>query len=504
MSRAVSVALVVNVLTAWFNGGYLHPDEHWQIIEFAWYKLGHQPASGLPWEFAAHARAGFQPWLAAGLVALMQKAGVFSPFAAAFVLRLASALLGLWVSLRLCAWILPTIRRLDYRRLAFYGTLFLWVTPFLHARFSSESWGASLTFLGLTLLLDADAAAARQKEPGASMPVRAAVLAACAGLAWGFACFCRVQMAPAIVGAGLWFLAFRRGSWRTLAVVAAAFVVGSAANVAIDRWLYDAWVLTPIRNFDVNVIQGRAAQLGVSPWWMILAPLLLLALPPFNVLALVPLLVGAWTGRRHVLAWVILPFVISHAAVAHKELRFMAPMLSPILLALAVSLDILPTRLAAWLDAPRLAAVRAVSVWTVAISNTVALVLVTFIAASPTFPLFEKVAEIGRSHPTRLLVVPVSPAQHDLDTWQRMAFYRPDSVSAGVVPDGPDLVRAAGAPPGTSVLVLQFGSKPPASLAAAGLRCVPRAVSFARLLDQADRFGFVRDKPVWTLWEVGR
>ncbi len=498
------MAAAVNVLTAWFNRGYLQPDEHWQILEFAWYKLGHQSASALPWEFAAQARSGFQPWLAAGLVTLMQRAGVFSPFVAAFLLRLASALLGLWVSLRLCAWILPTIRRPEYRRLAFYGSLFLWVAPFLHARFSSESWGASLTFLGLTLLLEADAAAVDRKGEGASIPARAAALAACAGLAWGFAFFCRVQMAPAIAGAGLWLLVFRRGSGRLLAVAAAAFLVAAVANLAIDHWLYGAWVLTPIHYFDVNVIQGKAAGLGASPWWMTLAPFLLLALPPFDVLALVPLLIGAWTWRRHVLAWVILPFVVAHAAVAHKELRFMAPMLFPIVPALAVALDGLPARLAAWLDAPRLSTVRAVSVWAVVVSNTVVLALVTFINASPTFPLFEKVAEIGRARPARLLVVPTSPAQHDLDAWQGMAFYRPDSVTASVVPDGPDLVRVASEPAGTAVLVLEAGSRPPASLAAAGFRCASRAVSFARLLDQIDLVGLVADKPVWTLWEVER
>ncbi len=499
------MALAINVLTAWFNGGYLHPDEHWQIVEFAWYKLGHQPVSVLPWEFAAHARAGFLPWLTAAVVTLMRAAGVFSPFVAAFLLRLASALLGLWVSLRLAVWILPTIRRLEYRRLAFYGTLFLWVAPFLHARFSAESWGASLMFLGLTLLLDADAACGTGGErSNVSMPARAAALAACAGLAWGFAFFCRVQMAPSIVGAGLWLLVYRRGTWRLLAVAVAAFVVASVANVAIDHWLYDAWVFTPFQYFNVNALQGRAAALGTSPWWMTVAPLLLLVLPPFSVLALAALLIGAWTCRRHVLAWTMVPFVVAHAAVGHKELRFMVPMLFPIVLALPVALDHLPARLAAWLDAPRLTALRAVSLWLIVISNTAALVVVTFITASPTFPLIEKVAELGGSHPARLLVIPTGPAQHGLDPWQGMTFYRPDTVSAELVPDGPDLVRAASAPAGTTVLVLEAGRTPPASLSAAGVRCVPRAVSLARMTDRFDLVGLIANKPVWTLWEVER
>jgi hypothetical protein len=85
-----------------------------------------------------------------------------------------------------------------------------------------------------------------------------------------------------------------------------------------------------------------------------------------------------------------------------------------------------------------------------------------------------------------------------------MAFYRPETVSAELVNDGPDLVRAASAPAGTTVLVLDEGRTPPASLSAAGIRCVPRAVSLFRQTDRFDLFGLIADKPLWTLWEVAR
>ena len=153
----VCAAVVVHVLTAWFSGGYLQADEHWQILEFAWHRLGHEPATVLPWEFEARIRPAFQPWLAAGVIVLLQRLGAFTPLAAAFLLRLASALLGLWVSLRVCALALPSIRRQAYREMAFFGALFLWCAPFLHARFSAESWGGMLAFGGLALLMAADA-----------------------------------------------------------------------------------------------------------------------------------------------------------------------------------------------------------------------------------------------------------------------------------------------------------------------------------------------------------
>jgi phosphatidylinositol glycan class B len=512
VSRLVAAAVGIHVLTAWFNGGYLHPDEHWQILEFAWHRLGHEPATVLPWEFAEQIRPAFQPWIAAGLITALQFAGVFTPFLAAFLLRLASALLGLWVSLWLCALVLPSIRRQTYRRTAFYGTLFLCTAPFLHARFSAENWGGALTFGGLALLLAADAAYGRDgRERDASLPAgipppaaKAVALAACAGFVWGLAFFCRLQMAPAIAGAILWWVTIRRGSWRLAGVAAAAFLIAVAANVAIDHWLYHAWLFTPLRYFDVNVLQGKASTWGTSPWWMVAAPFLLMVLPPFSVVALALLIIVVWICRRHVLVWTVVPFVAAHAAVPHKELRFMAPMIFAIAPLVALSLDNLPARLAAWLDGPRRAALRAVVGRTFVVSNAVALAIVTLIPALPTYPLLQQVWYAGRDHPVRLLVLPQSLYVHQLSDWHRMRFYQPDTVSEVKVSDGPDLLTALNAPPGTCVLVLHTGVEPPAVLTAAGIRCVTRAGSLSRTLRQLDRFGWIGDNHVWTLCEPER
>ena len=99
----VAGALLIHVVSAWFNGGSINADEHYQILEFAWYRLGHEPAATLPWEFAARIRPGLQPYIAAGLIAGLQSVHVFTPYLAVFLLRLVSSLLGLWVSLAVAA-----------------------------------------------------------------------------------------------------------------------------------------------------------------------------------------------------------------------------------------------------------------------------------------------------------------------------------------------------------------------------------------------------------------
>src|SRR5579871_6522000 len=181
----VAAEALIALASAWFNDGFFSHDEHFQIIEFAWHKLGRTPADGLAWEFAARMRPGIQPWLAAGLFRGLDAIGWFTPFFATFLLRLASGLLGLWVSLELCLRVLPWVRNAALRRVLLTGMLFLWFLPYVHGRFASENWGGLLFFAGLCPLLDA-------LEPARG---RALLRGAVAGLLWSAAFYARFQVA---------------------------------------------------------------------------------------------------------------------------------------------------------------------------------------------------------------------------------------------------------------------------------------------------------------------
>jgi len=60
--------LGVYILTAFASQGYLQSDEHFQVLEFADYKLGVTPAADLPWEFQQQIRPALQPALAVGVI----------------------------------------------------------------------------------------------------------------------------------------------------------------------------------------------------------------------------------------------------------------------------------------------------------------------------------------------------------------------------------------------------------------------------------------------------
>ena len=68
------------MITAFFSIGHLQSDEHFQVLEFAQYKLGKISATDLPWEFREKMRPSIQPWIAYSLIKLFHGIGLNNPF----------------------------------------------------------------------------------------------------------------------------------------------------------------------------------------------------------------------------------------------------------------------------------------------------------------------------------------------------------------------------------------------------------------------------------------
>jgi phosphatidylinositol glycan class B len=49
------------LILTYFSVGYYHPDEHFQILEFARWKLDPSRSEPLPWEFYHQMRPAIQP-----------------------------------------------------------------------------------------------------------------------------------------------------------------------------------------------------------------------------------------------------------------------------------------------------------------------------------------------------------------------------------------------------------------------------------------------------------
>ena len=87
------ISIISLIISSIFSVGFFHPDEHYQILEFANYKLGNISSDKLPWEFHEKIRPTIQPIIALSLIKFLKIFNIFSPFLATIILRLISSLL---------------------------------------------------------------------------------------------------------------------------------------------------------------------------------------------------------------------------------------------------------------------------------------------------------------------------------------------------------------------------------------------------------------------------
>ena len=306
---------LVTLLYAVLSTGVYHPDEHFQILEYAHMKLFGKPApEQLPWEYVLKMRPGFQPMIAYAVGKLLLFAGVYSPHLLALLLRLFSGALSMWAvwSFGRAAvrrgWLGPSGRNW------FLGLSFgLWMLVYLHVRFSSEILAGNLLmlFVSFYLLSDRD----RVFRRGLAL-----------GLLAGGAFVARYQIGFALLGFGLWMLAFDR-RWRMIAGMLLSFSLMIGAGVLCDRWLYGEWTCTPLNYLTENMLHGHIDTFGIDPWYYYLYAI---PLEGGIVFGGVVLAAAAWffvRYPRHMLTWTLLLFLAAHQAIGHKEVRFLFPAL---------------------------------------------------------------------------------------------------------------------------------------------------------------------------------
>ncbi len=315
----------LHLVAAVLSKGYHHPDEYFQIIEFARHKLLGTSGDELAWEYGARIRPWLQPAFYALIIDGLSAAGLANPFLQTLILRLVSSAIG-FASIVVLARAASRWMTSESGRTWLVAALGLaWCVPYLHARTSSENLSTSfICFAVAALCACIDENASRQRRIWLGV-----LTGACAGIAFE----ARFQVGLMIAGVVFWVI-YRR-QWLLLVSATAGMTVVFGLGRIVDHWGYGDWTLTPLAYFRVNIVESKASSFGVQPWWWYFRKVVSETPPPVGLLALV-LLPWAWLrGRRHLLTWATVPFFVGHVVIAHKELRFLFPMV-PLATALLV------------------------------------------------------------------------------------------------------------------------------------------------------------------------
>lgn len=329
--RLFALNLVLTLVTACISLTFFHPDEHFQILEFLNYKWGLTQLEELPWEFAPQIRPFMQPALFYLLCAPLRASGVTDPFTLALLLRVTSGLVSaaaLFSFARMASRWLKDSR--ESERVIRYLTL-TGLLPYLAVRTSSETWSTAFFLFGLVRAMQFLAPEAARDKSVLTLPD-----AVIAGVCFGMSFECRFQCAFLVVGLVAWLALIARVSLGRVLVLVSACLMPVLVALFVDHWGYGQWTFPPWNYVRVNLIDGVAANQFGTKWFGAYFHITLANIFAPVVLLLTVGLVLSWLRRpRHVITWVTLPFFAVHSAIAHKEERFLFPLL-PLALVAAV------------------------------------------------------------------------------------------------------------------------------------------------------------------------
>lgn len=310
----LGISLFFHLVAGVMSIGFWDMDEHFQILEFMNYRMGRSGADRLPWEFRAEMRSWLQPFLYEGITRAATALGSRSPFEWARWIRIFSSLVG-WgslVGLSLCCfhWFSgPKLQR--WRDLSIQFLCIFWCLPYQHARTSSENLSGSLFWYGIVLWV-----LGRGQRFLFSL-----------GFLLGLSFDVRYQIGIAVAAFFFWIWIFGKTSLQKSIPAILGCIAAIGLGLALDSWGYQKFAFTPWNYLHQNLILGKAANFGVTPFWHYIDDLALV-LPPFGILFLVGVF-SAWSFYpTHVLSFVSALFVGVHSLLGHKEQRFLYPLVA--------------------------------------------------------------------------------------------------------------------------------------------------------------------------------
>ncbi|MBI4925658.1 MAG: hypothetical protein HY843_07015, partial [Bdellovibrio sp.] len=308
----ISAAILLRLIAAIYSTGFNHPDEHFQIIE---------PAYGLvhdywlkTWEWHAGIRSWFPAWSISYIIRMAHWIGLSHPDGTAMLIRIFIGLLSVgtvWASYNV-ALVLGGAKaaRLAGWSIALWpGLIYFNVHPL------SETLCIPFAMVALVLCI---------------LNKYTWLAGVCAAIAFAF----RFQAAFFVISCCL-ILAFNKNCKSLVRFILCGLIV-CAFVMILDCRLWQQLIYPAWRYFKFNVIEGGASrEFGVAPMHRYITALSRHFTAPVAIVLMGFSFSALYGFRKNWPVWVfVLPFIVSHHLISHKEDRFIVPIF-PALIVLA-------------------------------------------------------------------------------------------------------------------------------------------------------------------------
>ena len=305
------ISLLVQLIFCITQVGYLHPDQHFQLIEFSSWQLGEPSGATSVWELNSHIRPTLQVFIFSGFSELCRFFSLNDAYTQLTILRVLFGLLGFVLFNAIGFYYFKYDKKLLYWVLLLINLS--WSLPYVRTLFSSEM-ASSIAFFGGIFLYET--------KKGKLLFVLLT------GFLFSLAFYFRFQIAFGIIGFGVWMLVIEK-KYNRLLPMAIGFGIGIGLNIALDYLFYHQFVFTPYEYYRVNITEGKAAEFGTaSPLFYIVMLALVIGAPPLSVLLFFYSIKGAIKQYRQPLVFAVVFFIVGHCLVAHKEERFLFPIVN--------------------------------------------------------------------------------------------------------------------------------------------------------------------------------
>jgi GPI mannosyltransferase 3 len=390
------LSILALFITACFSSGYYHFDEHFQILEFAGLKLYMTVATNLPWEYTYQMRPAIQPAIVILVYKFFIALGISSPFTIAIVLRILSAAVsftGMYLIYKAFnKSFLDATLKLWFSLLSF----FLWFIIFENVRFSSENWSGSIFLIAFSLLYI-------NQSKGKKLFFSV-------GLLLGLSFLFRYQTGFLIGGLICWHLVMKKNIGNTVLMILGILIL-FGAGILIDRWFYGNWTLTTWNYFNQNILQNRVSDFGIRPWWYYLERIFIEGIPPFSLIYIASFVLFFIFKRKDLLTWTLLPFILIHFIIGHKEIRFLFPLIGFIPVIIIKSVEIIQEHWKSGFSDLKPVKIFVRLFWIV---NLIFLIIIAFTPADGQISLYRKVYSEYKS-PATLYYTEDNPYNRVLD-----------------------------------------------------------------------------------------
>ncbi|GEM_PF-1728510 len=301
------LGIIFGLFPALFSIGFHHPDEQFSILELMNYKLGNVSADIFNWDFHLKIRPFFQVAIYTSIYKFFGVLGLENPFHFSALIRFFNYALGVFSFYCLIFSPLITLSQ-DQRKKLLLIVLSLWFVPYIMVRTSSESLSISLFLLGLSFYT-------LEKKSGNFFIM---------GLLMGLSFATRFQMGISAFSFFLWLIFIKGKSfWRASTFMCVGVVLGAASLMLFDYWGYGDLVFSPWNYLRENLINQKVNSFGVKPFYYFFTKGLVKGGVFPALLCLMGAIVFLRKNIRSPWPWIMLPYLVVHSLIGHKEVRFL-------------------------------------------------------------------------------------------------------------------------------------------------------------------------------------